>query len=143
MKQSTEMPECLSDSMNGTNTSAFFFIITSRDIVDYVIAIFVYKNVRARLHETRSELKPVWNLKPLWNSIFHLNCKIRFGFPKTIKRVIFSNTQLYCVHYWYFWIVHFINTSSFGKLFGICLDLVDIVIKKAFCWFCHKIFGHN
>ena len=53
------MPECLSDSMNGTNTSAFFFIITSRDIVDYVIAIFVYKNVRARLHETRSELKPV------------------------------------------------------------------------------------
>ena len=59
MKQSTEMPECLSDSMNGTNTSAFFFIITSRDIADYVIAIFVYKNVRARLHETRSELKPV------------------------------------------------------------------------------------
>ena len=23
--------------------------------------------LRARLHDTRSELKPVWNLKPLWN----------------------------------------------------------------------------
>ena len=49
MKQGTEMPECLSDSMNGTNKSAFFFIITSRDVVDHVIAIFVYKNVRINL----------------------------------------------------------------------------------------------
>ena len=24
---------------------------------------------RARLHETRSEIKPVWNLKPLWNVV--------------------------------------------------------------------------
>ena len=26
-----------------------------------------WNHIRARLHETRSELKPVWNLKPLWN----------------------------------------------------------------------------
>ena len=26
-------------------------------------------DLRARLHETRSELKPVWNLKPLWNVV--------------------------------------------------------------------------
>ena len=27
------------------------------------------KILRARIHETRSELKPVWNLKPLWNVV--------------------------------------------------------------------------
>ena len=26
-------------------------------------------SLRARLHETRSEFKPVWNLKPLWNVV--------------------------------------------------------------------------
>ena len=47
---------------------------------------------RARLHETRSTLKPVWNLKPLWNVVlftwqftwrFHCN-----NFPNNSKALL-------------------------------------------------------
>ena len=40
----------LSDSMHGINTSALTFLHTNQgDITDYVIAIFVYKNIRMNL----------------------------------------------------------------------------------------------
>ena len=46
----------------------------------------------ARLHETRSELKPVWNLKPLWNVIpFIWQFRWRFhwgNFPNNNKTLL-------------------------------------------------------
>ena len=47
---------------------------------------------RARLHETRSEIKPVWNLEPLWNVVpFTWQFKWRFhcgNFPRNNKTLL-------------------------------------------------------
>ena len=47
---------------------------------------------RARLHETRSEIKPVWNLEPLWNVVpFTWQFKRRFhcgNFPRNNKTLL-------------------------------------------------------
>ena len=46
----------------------------------------------ARLHETRSELKPVWNLKPLWNVVpFTLQFTWRFHCGNVIYMEISLN----------------------------------------------------
>ena len=48
--------------------------------------------VRARLHETRSELKTVWNLKPLWNVVpftWQFTWTFRCGnFPNNSKTLL-------------------------------------------------------
>ena len=48
--------------------------------------------LRARLHDTRSELKPVWNLKPLWNVVpftwqftWRFHCR---NFPNNSKTLL-------------------------------------------------------
>ena len=49
----------------------------------------------ARLHETRSELKPVWNLKPLWNVVpFTWQFTWRFHCCK------FPNNSKTLIHMW-------------------------------------------
>ena len=49
-------------------------------------------SLRACLHETRSELKPVWNLKPLWNVVlFTWQFTWRFhcgNFPNNSKTLL-------------------------------------------------------
>ena len=52
-----------------------------------------YNSLRARLHETRSELKPVWNLKPLWNVVpftWQLHCEQPWNFKPLSKIVPFT-----------------------------------------------------
>ena len=62
--------------------------------------LYIYRNrnyfrnllLRARLHETRSELKPVWNLKPFWNVVpFTWQFTWRFhcgNFPNNSKALL-------------------------------------------------------
>ena len=46
IRQDTEMPEALSDSVNGTNTGVLTFLHTKqRDIADHVIVIFVVRSL--------------------------------------------------------------------------------------------------
>ena len=49
-------------------------------------------NITACLHETRSELKLAWNLKPLWNvALFTWQFTLRFhcsNFPKNSKTLL-------------------------------------------------------
>ena len=45
-------------------------IVKSRDLNEIKPSIGkIFRKYRAPLHETRSELKPVWNLKSLWNVV--------------------------------------------------------------------------
>ena len=68
-----------------------------------------HSQLTARLHETRSELKPVWNLKPLWNVPFTWQFTWRFhcgNFPNN------SKTLLHMCK-WYFLInVNLINAKK-------------------------------
>ena len=40
----------------------------SADLLDVAVNVHVRLKLRASLHDTRGELKPVWNLKPLLKS---------------------------------------------------------------------------
>ena len=44
------------------------FFLNSNPGLNYTITL-IYTNCRARLYETRSELKPIWNLEPLWKVV--------------------------------------------------------------------------
>ena len=57
-----------------------------------IIFLSVPQSLRARLHETRSQLKPVWNLKPIWNVVlFTRQFTWRFhcsNFPNNSKALL-------------------------------------------------------
>ena len=61
------------------------FVLEKRDLSSA-------KRLRAPLHDTRSELKPVWNLKPLWNVVlFTWQFTWRFhcsSFPNNSKTLL-------------------------------------------------------
>ena len=50
-------------------------------------------NLRARLHETRSELKPIWKLKPLWHLV-----PFTWQFTKWFHCGIFPNNSKTLLH---------------------------------------------
>ena len=72
------------------------FLIRKSAKVFQVFKIIVYNSfilkLRARLHETRIELKPVWNLKPLWNVVlftWQFTWRFRCGnFPNNSKALL-------------------------------------------------------
>ena len=66
--------------------------------------------LRASLHETRSELKPVWNLKPLWNVV-----PFTWQFTERFHCGIFPNNSKTLLHMgkWYLWInANLVNTKK-------------------------------
>ena len=85
---------------NSTSVWNYFYIIQSSKWCTSEEELCILQNAgssivvkfRARLHDTQSELKPVWYLKPLWNVVpFTWQFKWRFhcgNFPSNGKTLL-------------------------------------------------------
>ena len=58
----------------------------------------IISSLRARLRETRSEIKPVWNLKPLWK-IVPFTLQFHYGQPwdlKPLSKIVSFTSPFHC-----------------------------------------------